>query len=88
MGTTKRIRISQRMSQHIMQLKFALRITASAGKTYQHDMFIAHMISFVNTFFTGVPADKRLRADADCAIITEPEGGTAPVSGTPPEPDI
>ena len=54
MGKAKRTRISQRMSQHIMQLKFALRITASAGKTYQDDMFIAHLISLVNTFLSAL----------------------------------
>ena len=34
MGKAKRTRISQRMSQHIMQLKLALRIMASEEKTY------------------------------------------------------
>ena len=32
LGNTKRMRISQRMSQHIMQLKLALRIMASEEK--------------------------------------------------------
>ena len=32
MGKAKHTRISQRMSQHIIQLKFALRITASKEK--------------------------------------------------------
>ena len=32
MGKAKHTRISQRMSQHIIQLKFALRITASEEK--------------------------------------------------------
>ena len=54
MGKAKCTRISQRMSQHIMQLKFALRITASAGKTYQDDTFIAHLISLVNTFLSAL----------------------------------
>ena len=51
MGKAKRTRISQRMSQHIMQLKLALHIRFSAGLTYQDDMFITHRISLVNTFF-------------------------------------
>ena len=34
MGKAKHTRISQRMSQHIMQLKLALRIMASKGITY------------------------------------------------------
>ena len=34
MGKAKHTRISQRMSQHIMQLKLALRILASEEKTY------------------------------------------------------
>lgn len=34
MGKAKRTRISQRMVQHIMQLKLALRIGASAVNTY------------------------------------------------------
>lgn len=34
MGKAKRTRISQRMSQHIMQLKLALRIMASKEITY------------------------------------------------------
>ena len=53
MGKAKHTRISQRMSQHIIQLKFALRITTSERKTYQtyrDDMYISHPISFVNTF--------------------------------------
>ena len=51
MGKAKRTRISQRMSQHIMQLKLALRILASKGITYHDDMFIAHEDLLVNTFF-------------------------------------
>ena len=51
MGKAKRTRMSQRMSQHIMQLKLALRIESSAGITYQDGMYIAHKISLVNTFF-------------------------------------
>ena len=34
MGKAKHTRISQRMSQHIMQLKIALHITASLKITY------------------------------------------------------
>ena len=52
MGKAKRTRIPQRMSQHIMQLKIALFIVASAGITYQDDMFIAHRSFFVNTFLS------------------------------------
>ena len=53
MGKAKHTRISQRMSQHIIQLKFALRITASEKtyQTYRDDVYISHPISFVNTFF-------------------------------------
>ena len=51
MGKANRTRISQRMSQHIMQLKLALRIMASKEITYQDDMLIAHKNSFVNPFF-------------------------------------
>ena len=52
MGKAKRTRIPQRMSQHIMQLKIALFIVASAGITYQDNMFIAHRSFFVNTFLS------------------------------------
>ena len=51
MGRRKRMRISQRMSQHIMGLKLTLRIPASEVITYQDDMFIAHKNSLVNPFF-------------------------------------
>ena len=51
MGRTKRTRISQRMSQHFMQLKLALCITASAVISYQVGMFIAQRNPLVNTFF-------------------------------------
>ena len=53
MGKAKRTRISQRMSQHIMQLKLALRILASKGITYQDNMFIAHEGPLVNTFLSA-----------------------------------
>ena len=53
MGKAKHTRISQRMSQHIIQLKFALRITASEEKPIKPIKmicYISHPISFVNTF--------------------------------------
>ena len=53
MGKAKHTRISQRMSQHIIQLKFALRITASEEKPIKPInmiCYISHPISFVNTF--------------------------------------
>ena len=60
MGRANRMRISQRMSQHIMQLRLVLNIRASSEETsYQDGMFIAYRISFVNTFFeraAGSPA--------------------------------
>ena len=55
MGKAKRTRISQRMSQHSMQLKLALRIKPSAGIAYQDDMFIAHQHSLVNAFYPPKP---------------------------------
>ena len=50
MGMAKRTRISQRMPQHIMLLKLALRITSSAVKSYQVDMFIAQRKTLVKPF--------------------------------------
>ena len=54
MGMAKRTRISQRMPQHIMLLKFALRITSSAVKSYQIDMFIAQRRTLVKPFSHGL----------------------------------
>ena len=50
MGMTKRIRISQRMSQHIMQLKLTLRIVSPPiiVITNRVDMFISQTYRFVN----------------------------------------
>ena len=50
------------MSQHIMQLKLALRISASAKRiTYWRNMFISQEYLFVNSFLSseslaGIPA--------------------------------
>ena len=55
MGKAKRTRISQRASQHFMQLKLALRITASEKITYQDNMFIAYTRFLVNTFYPPKP---------------------------------
>ena len=56
MGTAKHTRISQRMSQHIMQMKLALRISTSESiQTYQVGMFIPQGILFVNTFLSAKP---------------------------------
>ncbi len=50
MGMTKRIRISQRTSQHIMQLKLTLRIVSPPiiVITNRVDMFISQTYRFVN----------------------------------------
>ena len=64
MGKAKHTRISQRMSQHIMQLKLALRIMVSKGTTYQDDMFIAHKNSLVNFFFYRRSPCRDFAADA------------------------
>ncbi len=53
MGKVNRTRISQRMSQHIMQLKLVLRIAPYKILTYWVDMFITHKNSLVNTFFSA-----------------------------------
>ena len=53
MGKAKRTRISQRMSQHIMLLKLALRIRSSAVITYQVDMFISQNIPLVKAFLNA-----------------------------------
>ena len=52
MGMAKRTRISQRMPQHIMLLKLALRITSSAVNSYQVDMFIAQRKTLVKAFLS------------------------------------
>ena len=51
MGTVKRMRISQRMSQHIMQLKLARRISnpPTRLKSYQIDMFISRLLLLVKS---------------------------------------
>lgn len=57
MGRAKRMRISQRMSQHILQLKLALRMASSVKQiTYRIDMFIPRALWFVNSFFGKCPA--------------------------------
>ena len=55
MGKAKRTRISQRMSQPIMQLKLVLRMKPSADNTYQDDMFIAYTRFLVTTFYPPKP---------------------------------
>ncbi len=51
MGKAERTRISQRMSQHRMQLKLSLRITASEALiSYHFNMFIAQRKTLVNPF--------------------------------------
>ena len=69
MGRAKRMRISQRMSQHIMQLKLALCMASSVKQiTYLMDMFIPRALWFVNSFFREMPrADFSLPA----AVRTE-----------------
>ena len=53
MGKAKHTRISQRMSQHIIQLKFALRITASEEKPIKPiEMICIYHIQFpLSTLF-------------------------------------
>ena len=53
MGKAKHMRISQRMSQHIIQLKFALRITASEEKPIKPiEMICIYHIQFpLSTLF-------------------------------------
>ena len=50
MGTTKRMRISPRMSQHIMQLQLTWRILIPPTILYPYwiDMFISQTAHFVN----------------------------------------
>ena len=56
MGKAKRTRMSQRMSQHIMQLKLALCMASSVKQiTYRMDMFIPRLLRFVNRFFENAP---------------------------------
>ena len=51
MGKAKRTRISQRMSQHRVQLTLSLRITASEALiSYYFNMFIAQRKTLVNPF--------------------------------------
>ena len=51
MGRAKRTRISQRMSQHRVQLTLSLRITASEALiSYYFNMFIAQRKTLVNPF--------------------------------------
>ena len=71
MGTAKRIRISQRMSQHIMWLKLSLRILASEEITYQDDMFIAHEESLVNPLFLSAEALAGIFAVAGLQIVQD-----------------
>ena len=56
MRRAKRMRISQHMSQHIMQLKLALCMASSVKQiTYRMDMFIPRALWFVNSFFREMP---------------------------------
>ena len=82
MGMAKRTRISQRMPQHIMLLKLALRITSSTVKSYQVDMFIAQRKTLVKPFLSpealaGLLAVGVAEMPSCSGTITRPAESTA-----------